>query len=144
MRKDFFGHKETKIHDQRLNIPKEFKSKFSEDEELIVTIGPKRRIAIFTKENFQETISILSKGDRRQRLLSQNLRRFAMSEQTLEGPGRIRLDSDLMKLSNITKEVMLEGAGNFVSIWDAEKYKEHLSTQFNTHLNEIDEMDYDV
>ncbi|MEA1972320.1 MAG: hypothetical protein U9N34_03375 [Candidatus Cloacimonadota bacterium] len=144
MRKDFFGHKKTKIHENRINIPKEFKCKFTEGEELIITIGPNKRIAIFTNDNFIETIEKLKLGDRRQKILSRRLRRFAMSAQTLEGPGRVRIDSDLLEFSKITKEVMVEGNGNFMTIWDSTAYDEYKSEQFKLHLEEIEEEDYDI
>ena len=49
-----------------------------------------------------------------------------LSESTLDAQGRVSLTQVQMKLAEITKEVTLVGEGDYVEIWDTEKFNKYI------------------
>jgi DNA-binding transcriptional regulator/RsmH inhibitor MraZ len=71
-----------------------------------------------------------------------NLRNFASCEQKLEENGRIKLTDELIKIAEIHDKVVLKGEGNFISIWNPEKYEQLRSDILKEHTELFDSLDY--
>jgi MraZ protein len=52
-----------------------------------------------------------------------------LSESTLDAQGRVSLTQVQMKLAEITKEVTLVGEGDYVEIWDTEKFNKYIGLE---------------
>lgn len=135
------------IHKSRIMIPVKFKKKISleANNSVIVTLGPKGTIAIFPIDSWQMTRKQLqNRQDDKAKKLLKNLFNFAMPEQVLEGPGRIRLSEELMKIAKIKDSVSIKGEGHYMTVWNSEILKDLKQTQAEEHIEEYDETDYQV
>jgi len=133
------------VHKSRIMIPAKFKKKFAQDanEAVIVTIGPNGTVAIFPMDSwlFETARLQVSELERHKKLLA-NLFDFAMPEQTLEGPGRIRISDELLKIAKIKDSVSIKGEGRFMTVWNSEVLKEIKQKKSEEHIETYDSTDY--
>ncbi|HHE37287.1 MAG TPA: protein MraZ [Candidatus Cloacimonetes bacterium] len=125
-------------------IPSPFKKKFSEEanKTVIVTIGPEENIGIFPLDNWNEKIEKLKSGTDRDTDLLVNLRTFASSEQTIEKSGRIKISNELLEIAGITEKVIIKGEGNYISVWNPEKYVDFRNEKLKVHKKSFNTQDY--
>ncbi|MFA4959516.1 MAG: protein MraZ [Candidatus Cloacimonas sp.] len=143
---EFLGIFENSVNKQRVIIPAAFKKKFSEELEkkVIVTLGPNDTIAIYPLDNWNETLERLRIGDEHSNKLRTQLIDFAMTEQELEGPGRIRILERLLNEVNITDSVIIKGEGHYISLWNPKVYNEVRASKLNQHRKEFTSEDYQL
>lgn len=143
---EFLGTYENSVNKQRVIIPAPFKSKFSSasKQTVIITLGHHDSIAVFPLDSWQQYKDKLKNGDDKQKKLLNYLIEFASSEQTLEGPGRIRIGEDLLEMAGIEDSVIIKGEGSFISIWNPDTFKEIRKQKLKIHREEFDSMDYQL
>ncbi len=120
----FVGYFENSVHKQRVIIPAAFKKKFSEEanRSVVVTIGPLNTIAIFPLDNWVDMLDRLADGDEDDQDLRTQLIDFAVTEQELEGPGRIRIPEQLLAEANIQDSVIIKGELHYISLWNPDEF----------------------
>ena len=125
-------------------IPSPFKKKFSEEanKTVIVTIGPEENIGIFPLDNWNEKIEKLKSGTDRDTDLLVNLRTFASSEQTIEKSGRIKISNELLEIAGIKDKVIIKGEGDYISVWNPEKYVDFRNEKLKVHKKSFNTQDY--
>jgi DNA-binding transcriptional regulator/RsmH inhibitor MraZ len=146
MPSDFIGTiHDNAVHKSRIMIPAKFKKKFAleANEIVVVTIGPNGTVAIFPMDSWLFITARLqaSELDRHKKLLA-NLFDFAMPEQALEGPGRIRISEELMHIAKIKDSVSIKGEGRFMTVWNSEILKEIKQKKSEDHRETYDSTDY--
>lgn len=120
----FIGYFENAVHKQRVIIPAAFKKKFSEEARrtVVVTLGPLNTIAIFPLDCWNSFLDKLAAGDDEDLELRTQLIDFAVTEQELEGPGRIRIPEQLLEEANISDSVIIKGELHYISLWNPEEF----------------------
>jgi DNA-binding transcriptional regulator/RsmH inhibitor MraZ len=121
---EFLGTFENSIHKSRIMIPASFKKKFAPEanKTVIVTIGPDGTVAVFPLDTWlkmREQLETSVEPDDKE--LLDNLIEFSMPEQELEGPGRVRISDELLKMSSIKDFAKIKGEGHFITLWNPEK-----------------------
>lgn len=118
---EFLGTFENAIHKSRIMIPASFKKKFAPEANrtVVVTIGPEGTVAVFPMDSWMAMRSQLEASpDPDDKELLDNLIEFAMPEQELEGPGRIRISEELLRRANINDLAKIKGESHFITLWD--------------------------
>lgn len=143
---EFLGVFENSVHKQRIIIPASFKKKFADDanRSVVVTLGPNNTIAIYPLDSWKNTLERLKEGGERSKLLRTQLIDFAMMEQELEGPGRIRIHDQLLEEVNITDSVIIKGESHYISLWNPEVYKAIRKQKLNNHKQTFSSEDYQL
>jgi division/cell wall cluster transcriptional repressor MraZ len=143
---EFLGIFENSLHKQRVIIPAAFKKKFSEEagRSVVVTLGPNNTIAIYPIDNWRSTLERLKVGDDRCKQLRTQLIDFAMMEQELEGPGRIRIHEMLLNEVSLTDSVIIKGEGHYISLWNPKVYNEVRAQKLNQHRTQFSSEDYQL
>lgn len=143
---EFLGIFENSVHKQRVIIPAAFKKKFSEESgrSVIVTLGPNSTIAIYPVDNWESTLLRLKAGNDRANQLRTQLIDFAMMEQELEGPGRVRIHDMLLAEVNIKDSVIIKGEGHYISLWNPKVYNEVRAQKLHLHRTEFSSEDYQL
>jgi DNA-binding transcriptional regulator/RsmH inhibitor MraZ len=133
---EFLGTFDISVHKSRIVIPANFKKKFADEanKTVVVTLGPVGTVAVFPMDTWllmrEKLQSSISESDKE--LLS-NLVDFAMPEQELEGPGRVRISEDLLKIANIKESVKIKGEGHFLTLWNPESLEEIRQQKVEIH-----------
>ncbi len=143
---EFLGIFENSVHKQRVIIPAPFKKKFSEEagKSVVVTLGPNGTIAIYPIDNWKDTLERLKAGNDRAKQLRTQLIDFAMMEQDLEGPGRIRIHELLLSEVDITDSVIIKGEGHYISLWNPKVYHAVRTKKLDLHRIEFNSEDYQI
>nr|MDK2851654.1 transcriptional regulator MraZ [Candidatus Cloacimonadota bacterium] len=143
---EFLGIFENSVHKQRVIIPASFKKKFSEEamHTVVVTLGPNNTIAIYPLDSWKSTLERLKQGEDRAKQLRTQLIDFAMTEQTLEGPGRVRLHEMLMQEVGITDSVIIKGEGHYITLWNPEVYAKVRQSKLQAHRETFSSEDYQL
>jgi division/cell wall cluster transcriptional repressor MraZ len=147
MANEFLGTFSNSVNKQKwITIPAGFKKKFtpSSKQSVIITLGPKNVIAVFPLDNWAELINKLKKDPDRGPALLRNLRDFASPEQKMEANGRIKVDPELLKIAKITDKVIIKGDGNYISIWNPEKFEQQREQRIKEHYDTYDSIDYQI
>jgi division/cell wall cluster transcriptional repressor MraZ len=141
---DFFGFFENSVHKQRVIIPAVFKKKFSQEagKSVIVTLGPNDTIAIYPIDNWRSTLERLKSGDDHSKQLRTQLIDFAMMEQDLEGPGRVKIHEMLLSEVGITDSVIIKGEGHYISLWNPQIYHQVRANKLAKHRKHFTSDDY--
>ncbi|HPN41539.1 MAG TPA: protein MraZ [Candidatus Cloacimonadota bacterium] len=131
----FIGYFENAVHKQRVIIPAAFKKKFSEEARrtVVVTLGPLNTIAIFPLDCWNSFLDKLAGGDDDDQELRTQLIDFAVTEQELEGPGRIRIPEQLLAEANIGDSVIIKGELHYISLWDPAEFHAHRRAKKDAH-----------
>ena len=143
---EFLGYSENSVHKQRVIVPASFKKKFAPEasRSVVVTLGPNDTIAIYPLDSWRETLERLKAGDDKARQLRTQLIDFAMLEQELEGPGRVRIHEQLLEDANITDKVIIKGEGHFISLWNPEIYNAVRKAKLELHRTRFSSEDYQL
>ena len=108
----------------------------------MVTLGPNDTIAIYPIDNWRETLERLKQGDAHARKLRTQMIDFAMMEQELEGPGRVKIHEMLLSEVGITDSVIIKGEGHYISLWNPKVYHEVRSNKLAKHREQFTSDDY--
>lgn len=140
----FIGYFENSVHKQRVIIPAAFKKKFAEEAQrtVVVTVGPNNTIAIFPLDCWNDILAKLGAGDEDDQDLRTQLIDFAMTEQELEGPGRIRIHEQLLEEANITDKVIIKGELHYISLWNPEEFQEVRKDKKDLHRKKFNTKHY--
>lgn len=143
---EFLGIFENSVHKQRIIIPASFKKKFADEamRSVIVTLGPNDTIAIYPLDCWKDTLERLKAGNERAKQLRTQLIDFAMMEQELEGPGRIRIHELLLSEVDIQDSVIIKGEGHYISLWNPEVYAKVRSSKLKAHRETFSSEDYQL
>ncbi len=143
---EFLGIFENSVHKQRVIIPACFKKKFSETagKSVVVTRGPNNTIAIYPIDNWKDTLERLKAGDDKSKQLRTQLIDFAMMEQDLEGPGRVRIHEMLLSEADITDSVIIKGEGHYISLWNPKVYHATRAKKLDIHRAQFTSEDYQI
>ena len=143
---DFLGTFENSVNKQRITIPAPFKAKFSSEagQTVIITAGPNYSIAVFPLDNWNKLNAKADSGDEKVKKLIYNLKDFATPEQTLEGPGRVRISDELLEIADITDSVIIKGEGSYISLWNPDKFKKLRQQKLEAHQAEFNSLDYQL
>lgn len=143
---EFLGIFENSVNKQRIIIPASFKKKFSEEamKSVVVTLGPSNTIAIYPLDCWKNTLTRLKEGDERAKRLRTQLIDFAMMEQELEGPGRVRIHDLLLSEAGIEDSVIIKGEGHYISLWNPEVYASIRADKLKRHLETFSSEDYQL
>jgi len=143
---EFLGTFTNSVNKQKwITIPASIKKKFSPaaKQSVIITLGPNMgNIAIFPLDNWNEKILRLQNDSEKGMQLIRNLREFASPEQKMESNGRIKINDELLEIADIKDKVILRGEGNYISVWNPEKYKEYRKQRIKEHIDSFDSIDY--
>jgi len=141
---EFLGYFENSVHKQRVIVPASFKKKFADEaaRSVVVTLGPNDTIAIYPLDSWKDTLVRLKAGDDKARQLRTQLIDFAMTEQELEGPGRIRIHEQLLADSGISDSVIIKGEGHYISLWNPEIFNQIRQSKRDLHRQKFTSEDY--
>lgn len=123
----FIGYFDNCVSNNRITIPAKFQKKFSvaSKKTVVVTLGyGQPHIVIFPFDYWTALENKLKKGTDIQSGNLDSYLDYAL-EQQLEGPGRIRLQQELLDLTGIVKEVIIKGEGSFISLWEPNIYRQN-------------------
>ena len=121
----FIGTYENSVHKMRVIIPAQLKSKFSvaSKQTVICTTGSDNSIEIYPLDKWNELQDKKDTCSEAEKRIIDIKGWFAIDEQKLEGPGRIRLNEELMEHAGITDSVIIKGERSFISLWSPENYQ---------------------
>jgi MraZ protein len=143
---EFLGIFENSVHKQRVIIPASFKKKFAEEalKSVVLTLGPNNTIAIYPLDSWKNTLERLKSGDERAKQLRTQLIDFAMTEQELEGPGRVRIHEMLLNEVGIEDSVIIKGEGHYISLWNPDIYAQVRKSKLEAHRSNFSSEDYQL
>lgn len=142
---EFLGTYSSSINKKKwITIPADFKRKFSTaaKQKVVITIGPNKNIAIYPLDNWNKKMEQLSRGDKKAVKLKFNLQNFANLPQKLEVNGRVKISKRLLKFANITTKAMVKGEGNYISVWNPERFEAFTQQIIEDHVKLFDSLDY--
>ncbi len=116
---DFIGTYEVSVYKQRIMLPTQFQKKLNPaaKQTFILTLGFDNTISAYSLDNWNILINRLQHGSEEDQEFLTDLYYYAM-EQQLEGPGRLKISDDLMRVANIKDVVKIIGVGTFISIFN--------------------------
>jgi DNA-binding transcriptional regulator/RsmH inhibitor MraZ len=144
---DFLGVFENAVHNNRITLPAVFKKSFSASSKqtVIVTMGSEgTNLAVYPLDNWNAIIDKLKHGDERDKMFMNSLIEFALSKRELEGPGRIRIDSFLLDDVGIEDSVIIKGEGDYISLWNPEKFREERKKKLQYHSDNFKAINYRI
>jgi DNA-binding transcriptional regulator/RsmH inhibitor MraZ len=144
---EFLGNFENSIHKSRIMIPASFKKKFAAEanKTVIVTIGPDGTVAVFPLDTWMKMREQLETSvEASDKELLDNLIEFSMPEQELEGPGRIRISDELLKLASIKDFAKIKGEGHFITLWNPERLAEIREQKVSQHKQKYPSSSYQI
>jgi DNA-binding transcriptional regulator/RsmH inhibitor MraZ len=144
---EFLGTFENSIHKSRIMIPASFKKKFAVEANkmAIVTIGPEGTVAVFPLDTWmkmREQLEVSTEADDKE--LLDNLIEFSMPEQELEGPGRVRISDELLKMANISDFAKIKGEGHFITLWNPERLEAIRQQKVAQHKEKYPSSSYQI
>ena len=106
----------------RLIIPSKFREEIGEN--ATMTIGHDHCIVVYTQESWKTLEEKLKSYDLNSSLARKQIRLIAGSASsfTVDPQGRVVLPSNLLKHSNINKEVVIVGNIDYIEIWSKENW----------------------
>lgn len=143
---EFLGYFENSVNKQRVIVPASFKKKFADEanRSVVVTLGPNDTIAIYPMDSWKDTLERLKSGDEDAKLLRTQLIDFAMTEQDLEGPGRVKIHEQLLEDAGITDRVIIKGEGHYISVWNPETFHQVRKGKLDLHRRKFSSEDYQI
>lgn len=146
----FWGTFTSSVNKEKwITLPAQIKKKFSpaDKQTVIVTIGPKKNVAVFPLTNWKDYMASLKsrgeKGDQRARELIYTLRHYA-SEEKVEPNGRVKIPENLISIAKISKKVTVKGDGNYVAVWNPEQFSIFDNEILEKHTTMFNPMDYEL
>ncbi len=95
-------------------------------------------------DSWKSTLERLKEGDEKSKRLRTQLIDFAMMEQELEGPGRVRIHELLLTEVGIVDSVIIKGEGHYISLWNPEVYARVRQSKLKTHREIFTSEDYQL
>ena len=144
---DFLGIYENSVNKMRVIIPAPMKCKIetTPEQTVICSIGEKNMcVAVIPIDTWNEYKTKAKSGDERASRFYSSLKQFAMPEQQLEGPGRVRIGDELIKITGITDNVIIKGEGDYITIWNPDVFKVVREEKLKNHAKEFDAIDYEL
>lgn len=141
---DFIGSYDNSVSNNRITIPAKFKKKFSvaAKETVVVSVGYNNsHIVIFPLDYWTSLSQKFSQGTDVQRLALKSYLDYA-DDQKVEANGRIRLRPDIMSVAGITKEVIIKGEGDHISVWEPETFRAERERRRRELLSACKETDF--
>ena len=142
---EFLGVFENAVHNNRITLPSVFKKSFSvaSKQSVIVTLGSEgTNLAVYPLDNWNAMIERLKRGDENDKIFMNSLIDFALSRRELEGPGRIRIDGFLLEDVGITDAVIIKGEGDYISLWNPERFREERKKKLKYHSDNFKAINY--
>ncbi len=143
---DFLGVFENAVHNNRITLPAVFKKSFStaSKQSVIVTLGPEgKNLAVYPLDNWNSLIERLKRGDENDKMFMNSLIDFALPRRELEEkPGRIRIDSYLLEEVGISDSVTIKGEGDYISLWNPDKFREERKKKYDLHSKNFKAIHY--
>lgn len=142
---DFLGVFENAVHNNRITLPAVFKKSFSvaSKQTIIVTMGSEgTNLAVYPLDNWNSMIDRLKRGDAKDKIFMNSLIEFALSKRELEGPGRIRIDKILLEDVGITDSVIIKGEGDYISLWNPDRFIEERKKKLKFHSDHFKAINY--
>lgn len=137
----FFGTFTPKLDDKgRLFLPAKFREGMAGG--CVATLGFERTVAIYPMEAFAEmnkAVSALPLTVARNRDYARMFRASA-HDQVPDKQGRIVLPQHLRDYARLGKELVVNGAGSFLEVWDAAKWAEYYNDRQSGFAEMNDEM----
>ncbi|HNX01315.1 MAG TPA: hypothetical protein PLE74_06775 [Candidatus Cloacimonadota bacterium] len=133
----FVGTYEVSVYKQRIMLPTQFQKKLNAaaKQTFILTIGYDNTIAAYSLDNWTALVNRLQNGSEDDQDFLDDLYYYA-SEQQLEGPGRLKISDDLMRLAQVKDVVKVMGVGTYLSIFSPEHLeKRHKKIEENAQSN---------
>lgn len=126
----------------RVAIPKRLREALACAPGGVLYVAPStdRSLAIYTEESFGQ----LAERLRRSSPTEQHVRAFtrlffaAAQQVELDGQGRIRIPSELVRLAALQKEIILLGVQDHLEVWSSERWQAYLDDK-QAHFDEIAE-----
>ena len=118
----------------RVAIPKKLRDAFTNKEQesvVFVAPGTDGSLALYTEESFARLADRLSASSP----TGQDVRAFSrlffsQAERVdMDGQGRIRIPTELVKHAQITKEIMLLGVRDHLELWDKGRWDSYIEVQ---------------
>lgn len=120
----------------RLTVPAKFRASLSSG--CVLAKGTERCVAIWTPEDFDAYVDGVRAGMHPLSPQAETINRFFSSnafDTELDSAGRVMLNAPLLAHAGLTKDVVVNGAGNRLEVWDREAwaaYNEELFANFTT------------
>jgi MraZ protein len=126
----------------RINVPSKFRKLLSPaaEETFVVCRAPDGCLWAYPKDEWEKFEDSLEKMP-----LSREVNRFqrtlqnTVSDSTLDKQGRVSLTPLQMKIAGINKDVSIVGRGNYLEIWDTQKFEEYIGSN-----EDFDKVYYDT
>lgn len=116
----FTGEYPCLMSDRRVTIPTEFKQEL--EEEVVIAKNPDGCLFLCSpKEREQLPLEVKSKIDIRRRFPGRIFSQAIMRK--IDRWGRIEIPDDLQKYANLQKEIVFVGCGDYIEIWDKERWE---------------------
>jgi DNA-binding transcriptional regulator/RsmH inhibitor MraZ len=116
---DFLGSAEVSVYKQRFMLPTQFQKKLSPaaKQTFVLTKGTEpNTLVMYPLDNWNLLIQKLKNGSDEDQGLLIELYDYAMTEQALEGPGRLKICSDLLAEAAIQDTAIIKGDGSYLTI----------------------------
>jgi len=116
---------------QRIAVPKRLRNSIGQDAEkhFIVAPGTDGSLALYTEKGFSELAGRLAAASPTEQDVRAFSRVFYAQAERIEmdGSGRIRLPSELMRLAGLQGEVILVGVGDHMELWEPTRWEAYLT-----------------
>ncbi|MCS4484547.1 division/cell wall cluster transcriptional repressor MraZ [Gleimia sp. 6138-11-ORH1] len=124
----FLGNFEPRLDDKgRVILPAKFREDLADG--LVITRGQEYCLYVFTKAEFQKLYEELIKAPITSKQSRDYIRVLlaSASDELFDKQGRITIPQPLRAYAQLEKEVVVNGAGNRIEIWDQTRWNEYLS-----------------
>jgi MraZ protein len=119
------GEYEHTIDDKnRLTLPARFRQSFADG--VVVTRGIEPCLAVYTREGWDDFVSLRLTGLDRFSREARDMRRYLFSatvEAELDKQGRVTLPAGLMAKAELGRDVMVAGVGDYLEVWDRDAWR---------------------
>ncbi len=125
-------------------IPAPLKKKIEANsrKSVIITIGPTNNIAIYPIDEWDLLMSKLSNENAREKKFKLHLITFAIGAQTYDEMGRVKVTDTLLKMAGIDDKIIIKGEGNYISVWNPDKYYDYELNMLKEHKETYNSLDY--
>ncbi|ADG97551.1 MraZ protein [Segniliparus rotundus DSM 44985] len=122
----FLGTYAPRLDDKgRLTLPAKFREALAGG--LVVTKGPDRSLAVYPRDHFAELARKAAAASRSNPQARAFVRNFAAGadEQRPDAQGRVVLSTDHRRYAGLRRDCVVNGAIDFLEIWDAEAWQRY-------------------
>ncbi|MDO5060850.1 MAG: division/cell wall cluster transcriptional repressor MraZ [Actinomycetaceae bacterium] len=137
----FLGNFEPRLDDKgRVILPAKFREDLADG--LVITRGQERCLYVFAKAEFAQLYEQLAKAPITSKQSRDYLRVLlaGASDELFDKQGRITIPQSLRTYAQLEKEVVVNGAGNRIEIWDQGRWNEYLAGAEDSFADIADEI----